>query len=114
MGMSEKRAGIIVGGGPAPGINAVIGAATIEAVNQGFEVFGFYEGFKWLSGEAFNEAEHSVSLDIRRVARIHFEGGSILRTSRANLLDESSLTTNVKVQPDETKVKKWDSVKSML
>jgi hypothetical protein len=32
--------GILVGGGPAPGINAVISAATIEAINEGFQVLG--------------------------------------------------------------------------
>ena len=44
-----KTLAILVGGGPAPGINAVIAAATIEARNQGLEVFGCYDGFKWLS-----------------------------------------------------------------
>jgi len=29
-----KRIGILVGGGPAPGINSVIHSATIEAVNN--------------------------------------------------------------------------------
>ena len=29
----EERVGILVGGGPAPGINGVIGAAAIEAIN---------------------------------------------------------------------------------
>ena len=29
-----KRLAILVGGGPAPGINGVISAATIEAVNR--------------------------------------------------------------------------------
>ena len=43
-----RRLGILVGGGPAPGINAVISAATIEAINQGFEVIGIQDGFKYL------------------------------------------------------------------
>ena len=45
---SPQRLGIVVGGGPAPGINAVISAATIEAINQGFEVIGIRDGFKHL------------------------------------------------------------------
>ena len=37
--MSTKgRLGILVGGGPAPGLNGVIAAATIEGINQGYEV----------------------------------------------------------------------------
>ena len=43
---SPSRLGILVGGGPAPGINAVISAATIEALNEGFEVVGIRDGFK--------------------------------------------------------------------
>src|SRR5205807_1403629 len=31
---------LLVGGGPAPGINGVISATTIEAVNQGLKVYG--------------------------------------------------------------------------
>ena len=45
--MNEKLA-ILVGGGPAPGINSVIGAATIRACLSGVEVVGIQDGFKWL------------------------------------------------------------------
>ena len=48
--MRESKAkdvvGIIVGGGPAPGINGVISSATIEAVNEGKGVVGIMGGFK--------------------------------------------------------------------
>ena len=83
--MGEKyaanRLGIVVSGGPAPGINAVIGAAAIHAINRGFEVIGFYDGFKWLCSDSFDPPTHSIRLDIKSVARIHFDGGSILRIS---------------------------------
>jgi len=102
--MRTKRLGIVVGGGPAPGINAVIGAAVIEAVNRGFEVIGFYDGFKWLCSDLFDPPTHSVRLDIKRVARIHFDGGSILRTSRTTLLDEDSLRASTVVNPDTRKL----------
>src|SRR5205814_627885 len=39
---------LLVGGGPAPGINGVISATTIEAVNQGLKVYGVRDGFKHL------------------------------------------------------------------
>ena len=42
------KLGILVGGGPAPGINGVIHAATIEALNNGMEVVGIYKGFEHL------------------------------------------------------------------
>lgn len=104
--MAGKRLGIVVGGGPAPGINAVIGAATIEAVNQGFEVFGFYDGFKWLSSDTFDADVHVTKLEIADVARIHFDGGSILRTSRVSLLDKATVAGRQPVRPDVAKVNK--------
>jgi 6-phosphofructokinase 1 len=71
--------GIIVGGGPAPGINGVISAATIEAINEGKGVVGIRGGFKSL----FNgDKSAAVPLTIDDVSRIHTQGGSILRTSR--------------------------------
>ena len=76
----NKKLGILVGGGPAPGINGVIHSATIEANVNGMEVIGLYEGFKHLM------QGHIVGkqLTITDVSRIHRDGGSILRTSRAN------------------------------
>ena len=76
-----KKLAILVGGGPAPGINAVIAAATIEARNRGLQVLGCYHGFRWL---VQGDTQHIVELDIGDVSRIHFEGGSILLTSRTN------------------------------
>lgn len=73
--------GILVGGGPAPGINGVISAAVIEARNNGVEVVGFFEGFKHLIA---GNTDQALPLEIKNVSRIHFQGGSILRTSRAN------------------------------
>ena len=46
--MSAKALAILVGGGPAPGINAVIAAATIEARNRGLRVLGCHDGYQWL------------------------------------------------------------------
>jgi ATP-dependent phosphofructokinase / diphosphate-dependent phosphofructokinase len=76
-----KTLAILVGGGPAPGINAVIAAATIEARNHGLRVVGCYDGFKWL---VQGDTEHVVDLEINDTSRIHFDGGSIIRTSRTN------------------------------
>jgi 6-phosphofructokinase len=72
---------ILVGGGPAPGINAVISAATIEAINEGFDVVGIQDGFKWLIREDTSKIR---PLRIEDVSRIHLQGGSILGTARDN------------------------------
>ncbi|MDZ7391807.1 MAG: diphosphate--fructose-6-phosphate 1-phosphotransferase [candidate division KSB1 bacterium] len=82
---AKKRLAILVGGGPAPGINAVISAATIEARKADMEVVGIMDGFKWLVDDDLDKLrEHVRVLHMRDVSRIHFTGGSILRTSRVN------------------------------
>jgi 6-phosphofructokinase len=72
---------ILVGGGPAPGINSVIAAATIEARNSGVRVIGINDGFEHLIA---GRTDRVRELGIEDVSRIHSQGGSILRTSRAN------------------------------
>jgi 6-phosphofructokinase 1 len=71
--------GIIVGGGPAPGINGVISSATIEAINHGKAVVGIRGGFKSLFD---GDKGCAIPLTVDDVSRIHTEGGSILRTTR--------------------------------
>jgi 6-phosphofructokinase len=77
----KGRLGIVVGGGPAPGINGTIGAVTLEADNRGHEVIGIYDGFSHLMA---GKTDRVKTLDHDDVSRIHFQGGSILATSRAN------------------------------
>ena len=80
-----KRLAILVGGGPAPGINGVIAAVTIEASkNQGIEVLGFEDGYKWLVKGPEEARKHSRVLVEDDVRNIHNRGGSILGTSRTN------------------------------
>jgi len=81
MAGTQGRLGILVGGGPAPGINSAISAATIEAINSGLEVVGIYDGYRWLME---GRTEGMRPLTIADVSFIHSRGGSILRTSRAN------------------------------
>ncbi len=76
-----KRLAILVGGGPAPGINSVIGAATIRGVLEGVEILGIRDGFEWLMQ---GNVEHVAPLTIEEVSRIHFRGGSHIGISRAN------------------------------
>jgi ATP-dependent phosphofructokinase / diphosphate-dependent phosphofructokinase len=81
--MTTPRAivGILVGGGPAPGINSVISAATIRSIVGGCDVMGILDGFKWLME---GSQRHVTPLSTEEVSRIHFRGGSSLGTSRAN------------------------------
>jgi len=82
----RKRLAILVGGGPAPGINGVISAATIEAINQGIEVIGIRDGFKWISE---GNTGHIDKLTIEKISRIHNTGGSIIGISRVNPLSST-------------------------
>ena len=79
--MASGKLAILVGGGPAPGINSVISAATIKAINEGFDVVGIQDGFKWL---VRRDTSYARPLGIDDVSRIHLRGGSVLGTAREN------------------------------
>lgn len=81
MTAERQTVGILVGGGPAPGINSVISAATIRSILGGSDVLGIIDGFKWLMDGGTGQVR---PLSIEEVSRIHFRGGSYLGTSRAN------------------------------
>lgn len=86
------KLGILVGGGPAPGINGVISAVTIEAINNGLEVIGFRDGFKYL---AQGDSTHHEKLIIRDVSNVNLKGGSILGTARTNPTKSEEQMSNV-------------------
>ena len=88
----RKVVAIVCGGGPAPGINAVINAVTNTANRHGWDVLGMYDGFSHLGrGE-----KSYIRLDAAAVNRIHLTGGCILRMSRFNpTKKESDLRTVV-------------------
>jgi ATP-dependent phosphofructokinase / diphosphate-dependent phosphofructokinase len=81
MSIAPKRLAILVGGGPAPGVNSVIGAATIRAALEGVEVIGIKDGFKWIME---GDISHVRELTIQNVSRIHFRGGSYIGIARNN------------------------------
>ena len=72
---------ILVGGGPAPGINGVISAATIRCLAEGRKVLGIEQGFKWIMQ---GDVSKVMPLTLEQVSRLHFRGGSLLKTARAN------------------------------
>jgi 6-phosphofructokinase 1 len=81
MDNSIRRIAICTGGGDAPGLNAVIRAATISALDRGWEVYGIREGF---NGIFFPEryADGGVfRLTRDRVRGITHLGGTMLGTT---------------------------------
>ena len=89
--MQQKRMAILVGGGPAPGINSVIAAATIRGQLGGVEVVGVQDGFEWVQK---GNVDHVIPLTIDAVSRIHFRGGSYIGISRANPTVDPQLLEN--------------------
>jgi 6-phosphofructokinase 1 len=71
-----KRIAINTGGGDAPGLNAVIRAATLSALLQGWEVYGIKNGYRGLI-----DTNYIVPLTKDRVKGITHLGGTILGTA---------------------------------
>jgi 6-phosphofructokinase 1 len=67
---------ISTGGGDAPGLNAVIRAAVLSAINRGWDVVGIKRGYAGLLGE-----DDVVPLTKDSVRGIAHLGGTILRTT---------------------------------
>src|SRR6516164_1058346 len=88
----KQTLAILVGGGPAPGINGVIASATIEAAHRGLRVISIYDGYRDL---AAGTPVKTVELSEDTVSRIHITGGSILRTSRTNPAKDDASISNV-------------------
>ena len=77
----QRTLAVLVGGGPAPGLNGVINAVTLAARQRGWRVLGVPKGFSQLmKGDVSGVRE----LTEKDVAGIEVKGGSVLFTSRAN------------------------------
>lgn len=72
----SMRLAISTGGGDAPGLNAVIRAATLAALDRGWTVLGVKRGYAGLLGE-----DEVIPLTADTVRGIAHLGGTILRTT---------------------------------
>ncbi|NDD63470.1 MAG: 6-phosphofructokinase [Acidobacteria bacterium] len=75
-GASNRRIGVVTGGGDCPGLNAVIRSVVLGAINRGWEVWGIERGFEGLLA-----ADGVKQLDRASVRGIIHTGGTILGTS---------------------------------
>lgn len=73
-----RRIAINTGGGDAPGLNAVIRAVALSALNRGWEVFGIRHGYEGLLEEGEDQI---IRLDRDAVRGIGHLGGTILGTT---------------------------------
>ncbi|MBN1950936.1 MAG: 6-phosphofructokinase [Bacteroidales bacterium] len=87
--MKKDAIAILCAGGPAPGINTVIGSVTKVFLNAGYRVLGINEGYKTLfSGKpTFDE------LDFQFADAVFTRGGSALQMSRYKPKDSEFTTT---------------------
>jgi 6-phosphofructokinase 1 len=99
---SRGRLAIVVGGGPAPGINGVISSVTIEAINRGLEVVGVRDGFRYLVA---GDTAQTRPLVVPDVAPHFNRGGSILGTSRTNPAKKDEDMRNVLAAFDQLNVR---------
>ncbi len=82
--MPIKRIAISTGGGDAPGLNAVIRAATLAGLNRGWDVYGIRDGYNGLLLPEQYVDGGLVRLTRDRVRGITHEGGTILGTTNRN------------------------------
>ena len=69
---------ILTGGGPAPGMNTVVGSVAKTFLEKGFRVIGLHEGYTGL----FNKSPRTVDIDYFLADDIFNRGGSYLQMSR--------------------------------
>ncbi|MBP2623080.1 6-phosphofructokinase [Streptococcus oricebi] len=71
-----KRIAVLTSGGDAPGMNAAIRAVVREAISQGMEVYGIYDGYAGMVAGDIHQ------LDGASVGNIISRGGTFLHSAR--------------------------------
>ena len=80
----KEAIAILTGGGPAPGMNTVVGSVAKTFLAKGYRVIGLHYGYSGL----FNSNPRFEDLDMFRVDYIFNQGGSYLTMSRFKPTDE--------------------------
>ncbi len=74
----QKAIAILTGGGPAPGMNSVVGSVAKTFLQKGYRVIGLHEGYSSL----FNKSPRTTDIDFLLADDIFNRGGSFLKMSR--------------------------------
>ncbi len=74
----KEAIAILTGGGPAPGMNTVVGSVAKTFLQKGYRVIGLHEGYSGL----FNPSPRMVDIDFPLADDIFNRGGSFLQMSR--------------------------------
>ena len=83
----KQAIAILTGGGPAPGMNTVVGSVAKAFLRDGFRVIGLHGGYSAL----FTETPRTAEIDFIRADEIFNRGGSMLKMSRFKPTDEDFL-----------------------
>ncbi len=97
----NKRIGILTGGGDCPGLNAAIRGVVRRLLPEGYEAIGLMGGWAGLLNN------DTINLDYKSVSGILHVGGTILRTSRTNVLKDEE---TIKKAFDQFKALKLDGI----
>ena len=76
------KVGILTGGGDCPGLNPAIRGAVYRGLDFGFDFVGIQEGWRGLVDGIYEP------LTLESVEEIHYQGGTILGSSRTNLFSK--------------------------
>lgn len=80
----KQSIAILTGGGPAPGMNTVVGSVAKVFLKNGFRVIGLHGGYSGL----FKENPNTVDIDFLYADNIFNKGGSAVKMSRFKPTDE--------------------------
>ncbi len=107
----QKAIAILTGGGPAPGMNSVVGSVAKTFLQKGYRVVGLHEGYASL----FTKSPRTTDIDFMLADDIFNRGGSFLKMSRfkptdsnfendfnLDLFVENNITLLVTVGGDDT------------
>ena len=83
--MTKASIAILTGGGPAPGMNTVVGSITKVFLRQGYRVIGLHGGYSGL----FQTSPRKVEMDFNLADEIFNRGGSFLKMSRFKPSDKN-------------------------
>ena len=74
----KEAIAILTGGGPAPGMNTVVGSVAKTFLRKGYRVIGLHKGYTGL----FNPSPRMVDITFPMADGIFNQGGSFLQMSR--------------------------------
>ena len=81
----KETIAILTGGGPAPGMNMVVGSVAKTFINKGYRVLGLHEGYTGL----FSKNPRMVEIDYFLADDIFNRGGSYIQMSRFKPTDDN-------------------------